>query len=82
MGVVSSFSYRRWPIAAYGRNLLCPSFPFLEGGGEFFVFLFPCEEFLFFCVFPFFVRDFRGSVRLENPISFFEVSFAFPKKKF
>ena len=43
-----------------------PVLPFLVFF-EFLVF-FPCEEFLvFLSVFPFFSRDFRGSVGIKNP---------------
>ena len=50
----------------------CPSFPcFLE-----------CEEFLVFSnVFPFFSRDFRGSVGIKNPCFFGGFPCLFPKNK-
>ena len=42
----------------------------------------PCEEFLvFLSVFPFFSRDFRGSVGIENPCFFGGFPCLFPKKQ-
>ena len=58
----------------------CPVLPFLVFL-EFLVF-FPCEEFLVFSsVFPFFSRDFRGSVGIKNPCFFGGFPCLFPKKK-
>ena len=43
---------------------------------------FPCEEFLaFLSVFPFFCRDFRGSVGIKNPCFFGGFPCLFPKKQ-
>ena len=48
---------------------------------EFLVF-FPCEEFLvFLSVFPFFSRDFGGSVGIKNPCFFWWFSLPFPRKQ-
>ena len=58
-----------------------PVLPFLVFFGEFLVF-FPCEEFLVFSsVFPFFSRDFRGSVGIKNPCFFGGLPCLYPKKK-
>ena len=56
----------------------CPSFPcFWE-----FLVSFPCEEFLVFSsVFPFFSRDFRGSVGIRNPCFFGGFPCLFPEKQ-
>ena len=62
------------------RFLLVPVLPFLV----FLEFLgfFPCEEFLVFSsVFPFFSRDFRGSVGITNPCFFGGFPCLFPKKQ-
>ena len=57
-----------------------PVLPFL-GFLEFLVF-FLCEEFLvFLSVFPFFSRDFRGSVGTKNPCFFGGFPALFPKNK-
>ena len=58
--------------------LVLPFLVFLE-----FLVLFCCEDFLVsLSVFPFFSRDFRGSVGIKNPFFFFWwFSLPFPKKK-
>ena len=59
-----------------GPNPVLPFLVFLE----FLVFC-PCEEFLVFSsVFPFFSRDFRGSVGIKNPCFFGGFSGLFSKK--
>ena len=62
------------------RKTPCPSFPCFFLGIP--CFFFPGEEFLVFSsVFPFFSRDFRGSVGIKNPC-FLVVFRAFcPQKK-
>ena len=46
------------------------------------LFFFPCEEFLvFLSVFPFFSRDFRGSVGIKNPCFFGGFPRVFQKKQ-
>ena len=58
---------------------MSPVLPFLVFL-EFLVFS-PCEEFLvFLSVFPFFSRDFRGSVGIKNPCFFWWFSLPFSKK--
>ena len=57
-----------------------PVLPFLVFW-EFLVF-FPCEDFLVFLgVFPFFSRDFRGSVGIKYPCFFGGFTCLFPKKQ-
>ena len=57
-----------------------PVLPFLVFW-EFLVFS-PCEEFLvFLSVFPFFSKDFRGSVGIKNPCFFRGFPCLFPKKQ-
>ena len=58
-------------------NPVLPFLVFLE-----FLVFFPCEDFLvFLSVFPFFSRDFRGSVGIKNPCFFCWFSLPFSKKK-
>ena len=57
----------------------CPSFPCFFAIPCLFL---PCEEFLVFSsVFPFFSRDFRGSVGIKNPCFFGGFPCLFPKKQ-
>ena len=59
------------------RFLPCPSFPCFFGIPGFFLLQgFPC----FLSVFPFFSRDFRGSVGITNPCFFAGFPCRFPKK--
>ena len=56
-----------------------PVLPFLVFWNS--LFFSPCEEFLvFLSVFPFFSRDFRGSVGIKNPCFFGCFPCLFPKK--
>ena len=58
-----------------------PVLPFLVFWNSLFFFS-PCEEFLVFSsVFPFFSRDFRGSVGIKNPCFFGGFPCLFPKKQ-
>ena len=62
-------------------HLPCPSFPFFFGIPCFF-FFFRCEELLvFLCDFPFFSRDFRGSVGINNPCFVSGFPCIFPQKQ-
>ena len=59
------------------HNPVLPFLVFLE-----FLVFSPCEEFLvFLSVFPFFSRDFRGSVGIKNPCFFGGFPCLFPKKQ-
>ena len=63
--------------AAVLANPVLPFLVFLE-----FLDFLPCEEFLvFLSVFPFFSRDFRGSVGIKNPCFFGGFPCLFPKKQ-
>ena len=65
-------------ISSYKRkNPVLPFLVFLE-----FLVFFCCEDFLvFLSVFPFFSRDFRGSVGIKNPCFFGGFPCRFPKKQ-
>ena len=63
------------------RNFMTSSGSFLVFF-EFLVFFFCCEDFLvFLSVFPFFSRDFRGSVGIKNPCFFGGFPCRLPKKQ-